>query len=637
MKFSRNKPARDLYFLLLWAVLLLLTGCAGPSGAAADPDKRAVLSFLKPLQMESTGGTLYDLTSRIEWQDGSLISCGLYDETHLALLYSTDESGDGDITHCEIRTLDLKDGSMTALSSFDRVQGTAAFMGEDWDRQGREEIRLLSTDPLSVYDRRRGVLYLPDKDTDPITIPIWLADAEIQALNGRLWLSSGRGMVCEITEKGISDPVWALPHTYGPLTPVVTGHEGRLSFVTSLRTAPSARIFVDIDPVTGESAYYQSELDPARFITYERGLLMGTSFRTAPSVSVCDPDHGAKTELLLPASVQDLLHGGTASAQTSEKAAEALHFGAGSPALSGDWCCWTLQDDTMRPARVYLWDTASSKSVSFKTPGTRTFAPPVDADYGDLSRKASALEEQYGVRIVLGENIPSEFADYAAEPVTDGPVIDGSLSVLQNVLSLYPDGYFDALKGSYYRDIVFYLTGPMTPLNQDANISNASAFATESCGVMQLAFDLYDDLAPDTVIHELTHAADYRFLGEGLWDEDAWNRLNPEGFIYYGAYIDENGESYETAGSPDHTALGRLPADDVYFIDPYSKTYAMEDRARLMEHLLSGNSPYGYCYRGAHVREKLRMYFQFLRKTLGDDHWPSRTSWEKALESSSDS
>jgi hypothetical protein len=79
------------------------------------------------------------------------------------------------------------------------------------------------------------------------------------------------------------------------------------------------------------------------------------------------------------------------------------------------------------------------------------------------------------------------------------------------------------------------------------------------------------------------------------------------------------------------------PADEVYFIDPYSKTYAMEDRARLMENLLSGSSPYAYCFQGAHVQEKLRYYFRFLRKTLGDETWPARTSWEEALERSSDS
>ena len=171
----------------------------------------------------------------------------------------------------------------------------------------------------------------------------------------------------------------------------------------------------------------------------------------------------------------------------------------------------------------------------------------------------------------------------------------------------------------------------MTPLNADSNISNASAFATESNGLMQIAFDLYDDLDPSTVIHELTHAADYRFLGEGLFSEENWNAMNPDGFSYYYSYIDENGESYEYSGSTDYTAEGGVPSEEVYFIDPYSKTFPMEDRARLMENLLSGQSPYAGAFRSGHVQEKLTYYFRFLREILGDGTWPSSTVWETAL------
>ena len=70
---------------------------------------------------------------------------------------------------------------------------------------------------------------------------------------------------------------------------------------------------------------------------------------------------------------------------------------------------------------------------------------------------------------------------------------------------------------------------------------------------------------------------------------------------------------------------------DVWFIDPYSKTFPMEDRARLMENLLSGRTPYADCYAGKHVQEKLSFYFRFLRETLGDDTWPAQTAWEEAL------
>ena len=631
MEFSHNDRLRGVLIMLFLVCSLIMTACSGQSGPAQGGDRSQVLSFIKPLRIDSPEGELYDLTSLTVDQTGTLLSCGLYDETRLVLLYSADEDGDSSITHCQIRSLDLKDGSVTDLASFDRIPGSGETEEKEWDEDG---ICVLSTDPLSVYDRR-GVLYLPGQTPDKVILPSWFSDAEIYALDGRLWLSSGRGIICGLTAGGLSEPVWKLPYTYGSLTPVVTGHAGKLSFVTALRTDPSERIFVDVDPVSGESAYYQCDMDPGRYLAFESGRLMGTSFRTEPVISVCVPADGAKKELVLPDSVQDMLLGG-AAAQSPENTAGNIVFAPGSPAMCGDWCLWTLRDPVTGPVRVFLWDTAACKGTGWKAPDTEPYTEPPAADYGDLSRRASDLEERYGVRIVLGTNIPSEFSDYAAQPVTDAPVIDGSLSVLDNVLSLYPDGYFDALKGSYYRDIAFYLTGPLTPHNADSNISNAGAFATESDGVMQLAFDLYDDLSPDTVIHELTHAADYRFLGEGIWDEEAWNSMNPEGFSYYEAYIDENGESYETVGSPDHTAMDGWPADEVYFIDPYSKTYAMEDRARLMENLLAGSSPYKYCFSGEHVREKLGFYFRFLRKTLGDESWPSLTSWEEAMESASD-
>ena len=290
-----------------------------------------------------------------------------------------------------------------------------------------------------------------------------------------------------------------------------------------------------------------------------------------------------------------------------------------------------FRDEQGCASRIYLWDTVNCAAADWEGPSETAYEAPEPVDYGELSRAAEELGDRYGVTIVLGDNIPSEFRDYTAEPATEPSVLSGSLSVLSNTLSLYPEGYFDRLKGDYFRGIVLYLTGALTPLNAASSISNASAFTTESNGLMQVAFDLYDDLDPSTVIHELTHAADYRFLGEGLLDEDVWNAMNPEGFSYYYSYIDASGVSYETAGSTEYTAESGCPARDVYFIDPYSKTYPMEDRAVLMENLLSGNSPYAYCFSGGHVQEKLSCYFRFLRDTLDDGTWPASTAWEEAL------
>lgn len=626
MKLSAVNSSRFYSILLILLCPLLLVSCFG-AGAGPDSDRDKISSFLGPLKTESDA-VLYDLTSLTNETENDLCSYGLYDQNSIILLYGTGKEAGGSVSGYSARLLDLRDGSIQELISFERAPVSSEVS------DGTQEIEILSADPLVIHDRRCGVVYRPGADSEAVILPEWLAGSSVYCMEGRVWLCADRGILYEITQDGLSAPVWSLPHTYGSFTPVTAGHEGMLTFATSLRQNPSEQIYVDVNPVTGESSFYQSSLNAGRFSVSCNGLLLGTTYRSDPAVSVCDPSKGTMKELEFPELVQAILRG-DAEARSEDGGNGFAAFGASPLSLCGDWCCWMISDDELRPLRLYLWDISTSRSDSWKIPSITPFEEPVAADYGDLSLKASSLEDQYGVRIILGENVPTEFADYTAQFVTDEDVIEGSLEVLGNVLSLYPEGYWDALKGGYYRDIVFYLTGPLIPLNADSNISNASAFATESGGVMQLAFDLYDDLSPATVIHELTHAADYRFIGEGIWNEEEWNSLNPDGFTYYNAYIDENGESYETSGSPEYTAMGGSPADEVYFIDPYSKTYAMEDRARLMENLLSGTSPYESCYSGPHVQEKLSYYFNFLRETLGGDAWTSPTTWEEALQNAS--
>ena len=397
------------------------------------------------------------------------------------------------------------------------------------------------------------------------------------------------------------------------------------------RKDPSLQVYVDVDPLRGESEYYLSDINPSRFSVYAGGRLLGSSFRSKPTICVCDPSAHVKKEMALPDDVLALLSPDDTASSPGSTEDSFLAFTTCPLSLCKDWCLWSLCDDSSRPVRLYLWDTASCKGEKWNGPTVSEYSAPQPVVYDGLTDRAKALEDKYGIRVFIGANIPAEFADYSAGQLEETTVIDGSLSVLENALSAYPDSYFRALKGDYYRDIAFYLTGALRPLNAESNISNAGAFATESNGTMQLAFDLNDDLSPDTVIHELTHAADYRFAGEGTLDEGLWNSMNPEGFSYYYAYIDENGVSYEFSGSPDHTAMNGCAPDDIWFIDPYSKTFPMEDRARLMENLLSGHSPYKDCFAGHHVQEKLSFYFRFLRETLGDDTWPAQTAWEEAL------
>ena len=195
MEFSHNDRPRGVLIMLFLVCSLIMTACSDPVVPAQDSGRDRVLSFIKPLRTDSPEGDLYDLTGLIEDQEGTLLSCGLFDETHLVLLYSADESADSSLTHCQIRLLDLEDGSVTDLAAFDRMPGSGDTDEEEWDAEG---ISFLSADPLSVYDRR-GALYLPGQTPDKVVLPSWFSDAEIYALDGRLWLSSGRGIICGLT------------------------------------------------------------------------------------------------------------------------------------------------------------------------------------------------------------------------------------------------------------------------------------------------------------------------------------------------------------------------------------------------------------------------------------------------------
>lgn len=605
---------------------LLLSSCR--PGAEPQGARQKALSFLSSCRVETAGqsGGLYDLTALSSDKERTLCAYGVYDETHILLLTAEDRPAFGPDSKGPAYTadlLDLTDGSRRELVSFECAGTLNGFS------DGTQFLEIISAQPLVVYDSLNGMLYAPRMTPSSLVLPGWLNGASVHCLGGKLYLSSERGFLYDTSPDGELHAVWRLPHTFHTFTPVKSGHEGVLTFSTRTFGEDTGEVLVDIDPVSGESRYYRSSLSQERFLSDSEGLVLASSFDREPLLTVCDPAASSQKTLHLPERITERLSGnaeGTGSFVSLQTAPRSLGSG---------WCCWSLSDGNGRPESLYLWDTLSASASGWEAPSQTDWAGPSPEEYGEISRRAAQLEEQYGVTIVLGRNVPLTFSDYSASPETSPDLMDGTLSVLENVLSRYPAQYFDALKGTYYREIVFYLTGDLAPLDQTANISNAGAFATERDGLCQIALNLLSDPDASMVIHELTHAADYRFAGQALWDEDAWNAMNPPGFSYYNSYIDEQGESYEYSGSSDHTADAGGPADEVYFIDAYSKTFGMEDRARLMENLMVSGSPYAEFYRGKHLQEKLSYYFRFLRDTLSDESWPPATEWEEALESAS--
>lgn len=616
---------------------------------------------------------LYDLTDFLSEGKGTLCSYALMDGSHILLLSlaaqdtgSTETSSAGgenrSTSSADIEdstyyasVLDLTSGKLSEYQSWPLVinedlasvaadEASAAadttaengalttaqetVSGASADMPGTDYINIISADPLVVYDTMNAVLYVPDSAYKAICLPRYLSDAEPSLVNGRLWLTSNRGMVFSVQEDGSLQTAWVLPDNFRWLSTEENGVDDHLTLTTYAQNGEDP-IRIDLNPGTGSATYYQVRTEDASYYAASGyGILASTYVGGEEVLTLFDTKEETKKTLRMPASMESSLSSKSGSISSF------LTIGLSKCSILQDWCCFAFEDSGGHPVRLYLWDTSAARGEDWTEPTVMTYTLPEEMSYVELSSKAGELSRKYDVHIVLGENVPSFFADYNVSAEMDAETIQGALSVLENVLSLYPDGYFTQLKGFYYRDLIFYLTGTMTPRDATLNISNAGAFTTEENGLAIVALNLEDeDLSPATVIHELNHVLDYRLEASGELDETAWNSMNPKGFDYYYSYIDSDGNSYESTGNTQYTVTGGYSLSNIWFYDPYSKTYPMEDRARLMDRLLDNPEQADDFFAGPHIRQKLTWYFRVIRSALDDGSWPAQTIWEKTLQS----
>ena len=304
---------------------------------------------------------------------------------------------------------------------------------------------------------------------------------------------------------------------------------------------------------------------------------------------------------------------------------------------------------------------------------------PDDTISAGVSEKAGVISGKYGVRILTGSDVPQIFTDYTVTCLNDPDKITEALNELDRTLSIYPPGFFTSVKEGYCDSITICLAQDLYAINDSTHLESAHAFTTVQDDTIWLVLNAGIPLRRGTLIHEITHVIDYRLLSMNQLLETEWNRLNPPSFSYYNSYLDEDGTDLRISGSKEYTSFVEEDSSRIWFYDPYSKTFAMEDRARLMEKLLenyvlpvdtvpeekaspdsslpedtlsedaestadsfSGDSACpdpdppvftDRCFSSPHIRAKLRFYFYTLRQAFENARWPEETVWESALRS----
>lgn len=293
--------------------------------------------------------------------------------------------------------------------------------------------------------------------------------------------------------------------------------------------------------------------------------------------------------------------------------------------------CGKLAFSTVSEANTTSYEPISSVILS-DLEQSRSGAP-VAAALNGVRAYADAIEERYGITILISNQCEPLFSDFDHETslTCDGNFSDEADSIqtaldsLDNMLSMYPDGFTKQFQNSVGEGgLRFMLSGPIT------STYGVIAYANALGKWYNIVFDISMYSIESALHHELWHATESKLesvLGYELFCDGAWDALNPSGFYYNQSYEDWNND-YN-----DYVYMFNLePSDGLYFVDSYSLTFAKEDRACIMEYIMSSGYEYDaeQLMRCPAIRAKLRFMADAMRKGFDTSGWDS-PRWERFL------
>lgn len=230
----------------------------------------------------------------------------------------------------------------------------------------------------------------------------------------------------------------------------------------------------------------------------------------------------------------------------------------------------------------------------------------------NINEQIKNIEDTYNVNINIKEEAVIEFPDFSAEILTNNELILSSLNKIKVILSKYNLEFFDSFYDNGYEGLNLYLTGSLTPSNYETQAANPAAYSLVYNSEYMIVIDLNQPNIGELLCHELLHNLEFNLNNKNIVSFSEWNTYNPEDYYYNFSYT----------GSYDYSnTLTEKDINAVYFIDPYSKTYPTEDRARVFEKVCSCESnsivnEYPHLYqKSLYLKEEITKYYPSLANT----------------------
>ena len=297
------------------------------------------------------------------------------------------------------------------------------------------------------------------------------------------------------------------------------------------------------------------------------------------------------------------------------------------PGTVKPWCMESVPDsdriyilahDGVADCPVILgWDSSATptEDSAVYTGPRYTAQYPDEAGLADCAARAAAIGEAFGLKILIGREAASvQPADYSLEYEYQVSLIRHELTVLEDVLKLFPRDFFRKLHGQTTVCILRSITGDP----RMGSVTEAQGVQFWDGDKAYVALIAGDSLA-QSFCHEIFHVIDSKVLSASQ-AYYRWDSLNPEGFTYFQDFT-----SYLTADAEQY-----LEDENRAFIDAYSMSYPREDRARIMEYAcMKGNAHY---FRSEIMQNKLKTLCEGIREAFGMEKYQGDLLWEQYLE-----
>lgn len=231
-----------------------------------------------------------------------------------------------------------------------------------------------------------------------------------------------------------------------------------------------------------------------------------------------------------------------------------------------------------------------------------------------LRDQADRMQTKYGVEILMSNQV-WQHTGYSFETSENPAQIKAALEQLDAALAMYPANLWKQLRNSAGEGgLSISLTGTIEGELPTAGLTRPCRSRYE------LILDISGDALTKTIHHELWHAIELH-LSSDVFNTTQWMGCNPEGFTYYGKY--DNGYTQLTRWT--HSGGS---GENSHFTDPYARINGREDRARIMEWVMTGSGE--ELANAPALKAKLALMAAAIRTGFNTNGWTD-VYWEQYL------